>query len=67
MQHSACSCGPSVAPQYYLADYVATFETMANAKRITAAVVQRICLIASTLKTQEPQEVRPICSRWHVP
>jgi hypothetical protein len=31
------------AHKYYLADYVATFETMANAKRITAAVVQRIC------------------------
>jgi transposase len=29
--------------KYYLVDYVATFETMANAKRITAAVVQRIC------------------------
>ena len=29
--------------KYYLADYVAAFETMANAKRITPAVVQRMC------------------------
>jgi hypothetical protein len=29
--------------KYYLADYVATYETMANAKRITPAVVQRMC------------------------
>jgi transposase-like protein len=29
--------------KYYLATYVATFETMMNAKRITPAVVQRMC------------------------
>jgi transposase len=29
--------------KYYLADYVATYETMANAKRITSAVIQRMC------------------------
>jgi transposase-like protein len=29
--------------KYYLADYVATYETMLNAKRITPAVVQRMC------------------------
>jgi hypothetical protein len=29
--------------KFYLADYVATYETMANAKRITSAVVQRMC------------------------
>jgi transposase len=29
--------------KYYLADYVATYETMANAKRITPMVVQRMC------------------------
>lgn len=29
--------------KYYLADYVATYETMANTKRITPAVVQRMC------------------------
>ena len=27
----------------YLADYVATYETMANAMQITPAVVQRMC------------------------
>ena len=29
--------------KYYLADYVATYETMANAKRITPTVVRRMC------------------------
>jgi len=29
--------------KYYLADYVATYETMANAKRMSAAVVRRMC------------------------
>jgi transposase len=29
--------------KYYLAEYVATYETMLNAKRITPAVVQRMC------------------------
>jgi transposase-like protein len=29
--------------KYYLAEYVATYETMHNAKRITPAVVQRMC------------------------
>jgi hypothetical protein len=29
--------------KYYRADYVATSETMLNAKRITAAVVRRMC------------------------
>jgi transposase len=29
--------------KYYLAEYVATYETMYNAKRISAAVVQRMC------------------------
>ncbi|HET9224893.1 MAG TPA: transposase [Roseiflexaceae bacterium] len=29
--------------KYYLADYVATYETMANAKSIIPAVVQRMC------------------------
>jgi len=29
--------------KYYLADYVAIYETMANAKRITPAVVRRMC------------------------
>jgi len=29
--------------KYYLADYVATYETMVNAKRITPTVVQRMC------------------------
>jgi transposase len=29
--------------KYYLADYVTTYETMANAKQITPAVVQRMC------------------------
>jgi hypothetical protein len=29
--------------KYYLAEYVATYETMHNAKRITPAVVQQMC------------------------
>jgi transposase-like protein len=29
--------------KYYLAEYVATYETMLNAKRITPTVVQRMC------------------------
>ena len=29
--------------KYYLADYVATYETMANAKRITSIVIRRMC------------------------
>jgi transposase len=29
--------------KYYLADYVASYETMANAKGMTAAVVRRMC------------------------
>jgi transposase len=29
--------------KYYLAEYMATYETMANAKRITPTVVQRMC------------------------
>ena len=29
--------------KYYLADYVAAYETMPNAKRMTPAVVRRIC------------------------
>jgi len=29
--------------KYYLADYVATYETMANAKRMSPAVVRRMC------------------------
>jgi transposase-like protein len=29
--------------KYYLADYLATYETMANAKRITSTVIQRRC------------------------
>ena len=29
--------------KYYLAEYVATYETMLNAKRISATVVQRMC------------------------
>ena len=33
--------------KYFLADYVATYETMRNAKRITPAVVQRMCFRAN--------------------
>jgi transposase len=29
--------------KYYLADYVATYETMANAKQMTSAVIRRMC------------------------
>jgi transposase-like protein len=29
--------------KYYLAEYVATFETMLNAKQITPAVIARMC------------------------
>jgi hypothetical protein len=29
--------------KYYLADYVATYETMANAERITPTVIRRMC------------------------
>ena len=29
----------------YLADYMATYETMTNAKRITGAVIRRMCLV----------------------
>ena len=29
--------------KYYLAEYVATFETLGNAKRITPSVVRRMC------------------------
>ncbi len=29
--------------KYYLADYVATYETMANAKSITSTVIRRMC------------------------
>jgi hypothetical protein len=29
--------------KYYLADYVATYETMANAKRMAPAIVRRMC------------------------
>jgi transposase-like protein len=29
--------------KYFLAEYVATFETLMNAKRITPAVVKRMC------------------------
>ena len=31
--------------KFYLAEYVACYETMTNAKRITAGVVQRMCLL----------------------
>lgn len=31
--------------KYYLAEYVATYETMVNAKRITPAVVQRMSAV----------------------
>ena len=31
--------------KFYLAEYLACYETMANAKRITAEVVQRMCLL----------------------
>ena len=33
----------SVCMVYYLADYMATYETMANAKRMTLVVVRRMC------------------------
>jgi transposase len=29
--------------KYYLADYVATYETVVNAKRITSTVIRRMC------------------------
>jgi transposase-like protein len=35
--------------KYHLAEYVATYETMLNAKRITPAVVQRMCLAPDPL------------------
>lgn len=33
--------------KYNLADYVATYETMLNAKRITPAVVRRMCFLGT--------------------
>lgn len=33
--------------KFYLAEYVAAYETMTNAKRITPDVVQRMCLLPS--------------------
>jgi transposase-like protein len=42
--------------KYNLADYVATYETMANAKRITPAVVRRMCF--GDRITQRPHEPR---------
>ena len=33
--------------KYYLADYVATYETLLNAKRITPAVIQQMCFGSS--------------------
>jgi transposase len=35
--------------KYYLAEYVATYETMINAQRITPAVVQRMCRTTHSL------------------
>ena len=29
--------------KYYLADYLATYETTVNARRITPTVIQRMC------------------------
>jgi len=38
------SCEPILCVhKYYLADYVATYETMANAKRITPTVIRHRC------------------------
>lgn len=37
----------------HLAAYVATYETMTNAKRITSAVVQRMCLIVHDLHSKD--------------
>jgi transposase len=34
--------------KYYWAEYVATYETMLNAKRITPAIVQRMCRLMTT-------------------
>jgi hypothetical protein len=33
--------------KYYLAEYVATYETMLNAKQIMPAIVQRMCRVLS--------------------
>ena len=41
--------------KYYLADYVATYETMANAKRITPTVIRRMgCGDRLHTQTHEP-------------
>ena len=37
--------------KFYLAAYVATYETMTNAKRITPGVVQRMCLLPEQTQT----------------
>ena len=42
--------------KYYLADYVATYETIVNAKRITPAVIQRMCF-GGCLHTQTSEGV----------
>lgn len=37
--------------KFYLAEYVACYETMTNAKRITPEVVRRMCLIPNQAQT----------------
>lgn len=37
----------------YLADYVATYETMTNAKKITADVVRRMCFVTETSHSED--------------
>jgi transposase-like protein len=40
--------------KYFLAEYVATCETLMNAKRITPVVIRRMCFGARTLTPHEP-------------
>ena len=37
----------------HLADYVATFETMTNAKRITSEILQRMCFTQEASQSEE--------------
>lgn len=37
--------------KFYLAEYVATYETMTNAKRITPDVLRRMCLLPKQAQT----------------
>ena len=50
--------------KYYLADYVATYETMANTKRITLAVSS--ACVSATVRTQAPHEPPTIVSGIHL-